>query len=160
MDSIVIPGMLPKHEVESMRPREMEKYIEHIILEVLRKNPRGVTIPELQTKVPFARNTLIKHLNKLVATRQASRSDRGGVAIYYRNGSIRSTVDFRDKTNLNHFYTFMQLENEEGQFVYLQEKEVDEKRTIRVRGGIMINANIAPEFVKKLRDFIFEGEEK
>jgi hypothetical protein len=54
----------------------------------------------------------------------------------------------------------MQLENEEGQFVYLQEKEVDEKRTIRVRGGIMINANIAPEFVKKLRDFIFEGEEK
>jgi hypothetical protein len=160
MDSIVIPAMLPKHEVESMRPREMEKYIEHIILEVLRRNPGGVTIPQLQAKTPFARNTLIKHLNKLVATRQASRSDLGVIAVYYRNGSVRNAIDFRDKTNLSHFYTFMQLENYDGQFVYVQEKEVDEKRTIKVTGGIMINATVAPEFVKKLRDFIFQGEEK
>jgi hypothetical protein len=152
--------MLPKHEVESMRPREMEKYIEHIILEALRRNPGGVTIPQLQAKTPFARNTLIKHLNKLVATRQASRSDLGVIAVYYRNGSVRNAVDFRDKTNLNHYYTFMQLENNEGQFVYVQEKEVDEKRTVKVKGGIMINATVAPEFVKKLRDFVFQEEPK
>jgi hypothetical protein len=158
MDSIVIPGMLPKNEVEAMRPREMEKYIEHIILEVLRRNPGGVTIPQLQAKTPFARNTLIKHLNKLVATRQASRSDLGVIAVYYRNGSVQNSVDFRDKNNLDHFYTFMQLENNEGRFVYVQEKEVDEKRSVKVKGGIMINAALAPEFVKKLRDFIPQEE--
>jgi hypothetical protein len=160
MDSIVVPGLLPQHEVESMRPQEKQKYIEHLILEVLKRNPRGVTIPELQAKTPFARNTLIKHLNKLVATRQASKIDRGGVSIYYRNGSVRTAVDFRDKTNLNHFYTFMRLDNDDGQFIYVQEKEVDETRTIKVKGGIMINEALAPEFVKKLRDFIFQVEEK
>jgi hypothetical protein len=54
----------------------------------------------------------------------------------------------------------MQLENEEGQFIYVQEKEVDELRSIKVRGGIMINASVAPEFIKRLRDFIFQGDEK
>jgi hypothetical protein len=159
LNSIVIPEMLARQKVESMRPREKQKYIEHVILEVLKRNPRGVTISELQAKTPFARNTLMKHLNRLVATRQASRLDRGKISIYYRNGSVQNAVDFRDKTDLDHLYTFMQLENEDGQFVYIQEKEVDEFRSIKVKGGIMINATVAPEFLAKLREFIFQMEE-
>jgi len=160
MNSIVMPDMLPKQKVESMRPREKQKYIEHIILEVLRRNPQGATLSELKGKTPFAKNTLLKHLNRIVATRQAARVDRGKVSFYYRNGTVRNSIDFRDNTNLDHFYTFMELENYDGQFIYVQEKEVDELRSIKVRGGIMINATVAPEFIKKLRDFIFEMEEK
>jgi hypothetical protein len=54
----------------------------------------------------------------------------------------------------------MQLDNNEGEFIYVQEKEVDELRSIKVRGGIMINATVAPEFVRNLRDFIFQIDEK
>jgi hypothetical protein len=160
MSSIVIPGMLPQQQLDSMRPKEKQKYIEHIILQVLERNPRGVAISELEAKTPFARNTLVKHLSKLVATRQATRFDKGKVSIYYRNGSVQTAIDYRDKNNLDHFYTFMQLENYDGHFIYVQEKEVDEKRAVKVKGGIMINATVAPEFVKKLRDFIFQAEEK
>ncbi len=156
MSQIVVPEMLPRDKVESMRPREKQKYIEHIILETLRRNPRGVTIAELQSKTPFSRNTFMEHLGRLVATRQASRLFRGKVSIYYRNGSVQNAFDVRDKTNPDHLYTFMQLENEDGKFIYLQEKEVDEFRSIKVRGGIMINAAIAPEFLNKLRDFVFQ----
>jgi hypothetical protein len=155
-----MPEMLPKQKVESMRPREKQKYIEHIILEVLKRNPLGATVPELQRKTPFAKNTLLKHLNRLVATRQAARVDRGKISFYYRNGSVSNSMDFRDKTNLDHYYTFMQLDNNEGEFIYVQEKEVDELRSIKVRGGIMINATVAPEFVRNLRDFIFQIDEK
>jgi hypothetical protein len=127
-------------------------------LQVLERNPRGFTLSELEAKTPFAKNTLLKHLNKLVATRQAARTDRGKVAIYYRNGSVRLAVDFRDKTKLDHFYTFMQLENVDGHFIYVQEKEVDESRSVKVRGGIMISASIAPDFLGKLRDFVFQPD--
>ncbi len=156
MTSIIVPEMLPEEKIESMRPREKQKYIEHIILEILSRNPRGVTIAELQSKTPFSRNTFMEHFSRLVATRQASRLSRGKVSIYYRNGSVRQAVDVRDSTNPDHLYTFMQLENEDGKFLYLQEKEVDEFRSVKVRGGIMINAEMAPDFLNKLRDFIFQ----
>ncbi len=159
MASIVVPQMLASDKVESMRPREKQKYIEHIILEILRRNPRGVTIAELQAKTPFSRNTFMEHLGRLVATRQASRLYRGKVSIYYRNGSVQNAIDVRDKTNPDHLYTFMKLENEDGKFIYVQEKEVDEFRSIKVRGGIMINAPVALEFLNKLRDFVFQVEE-
>jgi hypothetical protein len=156
MTSIVVPEMLPEEKIDSMRPREKQKYIEHIILEILSRNPRGVTIAEIQSKTPFSRNTFMEHFSRLVATRQASRLSRGKVSIYYRNGSVRQSVDVRDSTNPDRLYTFMQLENEDGKFLYLQEKEVDEFRSVKVRGGIMINAQMAPEFLNKLRDFIFQ----
>ena len=159
MGSIAIPEMLPRQQLESMRPREKQKYIEHIMLEALRRNPRGVTIAELQAKIPFSRNTLTEHLSRLVATRQASRFFRGKVAIYYRNGSVRNAIDFRDPTNQDHLYTFMQLENEDGLFVYVQEKEVDEFRSIKVKGGIMISAAVTPQFLNRLRDFVFQKED-
>src|SRR5712692_1737461 len=127
--------MLPRQKVESMRPREKQKYIEHIMLEVLRRNPRGITVSELQEKTPFSRNTIMEHLSRLVSTRQASRLSRGNISIYYRNGSVQNAVDFRDRTNPDRLYTMMQLENEDGQFLYVQEKEVDEFRSVKVRGG-------------------------
>src|SRR6266568_7884559 len=150
--------MLPEEKIESMRPREKQKYIEHIILEILSRNPRGVTIAELQSKTPFSRNTFMEHFSRLVATRQASRLSRGKVAIYYRNGSVRKAIDVRDPLDPDHLYSFMQLENEDGKFLYLQEKEVDEFRAVKIRGGIMINAKMAPSFLSKLRNFVFEED--
>lgn len=153
--SIIVPQILPSEKVDSMRPKEKQKYIEHLILEILKRNPRGVTIAELQSRTPFSRNTFMEHLGRLVATRQASRIYRGKVAIYYRNGSVQNAVDVRDKTEPDHFYTFMQLENEDGKFIYVQEKEVDEFRSIKVNGGVMINTKISVEFLNKLQDFVF-----
>ncbi|HYU56246.1 MAG TPA: hypothetical protein VEL71_08530 [Candidatus Dormibacteraeota bacterium] len=154
-----MPQMLPSDKVDSMRPREKQKYIEHIILEILKRNPRGVTIAELQDKTPFSRNTLMEHLSRITATRQASRMRRGKVSIYYRNGTVQNAIDIRDKTDPDHLYTLMQLENEDGKFIYVQEKEVDEFRSIKVRGGIMINARMALEFLNTLREFVFEAKE-
>lgn len=158
MTSIIVPELLPEKEIESMRPREKQRYIESVILKVLERSPRGATISEIESRTHFARNTVTKHLNRLVATRQATRAVRSGVSIYYRNGNVVAAIDYRDRTNPDHFYTLMKLRNEDGDFVYVQEKEVDELRSIKVRGGVMIAASVAPGFVKRLRDFVFEVE--
>lgn len=156
MVTILAPGLLPEEKVETMRPKEKQRYIENIILKVLELNPMGVTISAIEEKTHFARNTVTKHLNKLAATRQASKLIHGSVSVYYRNGSVTSAFDFRDKNNPGHFYTVEKLRNLEGEFLYIQEKEVDELQSIRVRGGIMISSTMAPELISKLRDFMLE----
>jgi predicted transcriptional regulator len=152
----MVPQMLSADKIESMRPREKQNYIDHLILEILKRNPRGVTIAELQSKTPFSRNTFMEHLGRLVATRQASRIYRGKVSIYYRNGSVQNAMEIRDIADPNHVYSVMQLLNEDGNFIYVQEKEIDESRTIRVKGGIMINAKTVVDFLSKLQDFTYK----
>src|SRR5205807_8951877 len=86
MAVIQTPKVLPVKEVISMRPQDREHYIEKIMLKILEMNPRGVTIPEIASRTGFYRDTVGKHLDKLVATREGYRVVRGNVSVYYKNG--------------------------------------------------------------------------
>src|SRR2546427_2545313 len=124
--SIQAPKVLPVKEVISMRPQDREHYVEKIMLKILEMNPRGVTIPEIASRTGFYRDTVAKHLDKLAATREAYRVTRGNVSIYYKNGQVVHATDVKDASSPNKTYSFYKLENEDGKFVYIQEKECDE----------------------------------
>src|SRR5207244_5742248 len=117
-------------------------------------NPRGVTIPEIATRTGFYRDTVSKHLDKLVATREAYRVTRGNVSVYYKNGQVVHATDVKDTSSPNRTYTFYKLENEDGKFIYVQEKEVDEFRAVSVKGGIMIDHRYALQFMKEFQNFL------
>jgi len=154
MVAIQVPKVLPIKEVISMRPQDRENYVEKIILNILEMNPRGVTVSEIVRKTLFYRDTVAKHLERLAATREAYSVMRGNVTVYYRNGQVVHATDVKDSTSPDRTYTFYKLENEDGKFIYVQEKELDEFRSVKVKGGIMIDARYALQFIKELQSFL------
>ena len=137
-----------------MRPKDKERYIETVILELLQLNPRGITIREVADKTGFNRDTVAKHLERLAATREAYKTIRSNLSVYYRNGQVVHATDVKDTTAPDRRYTFFKLENEDGRFYYIQEKEVDEFRAIRVKGGIFVNADYVMQFIKEFQKFV------
>ena len=154
MAVIQIPKVLPSKEVIAMRPQDREHYVEKVLLRILEMNLRGVTIPEIAAKTGFYRDTVAKHLDRLVATREAYRVTRGNVSVYYKNGQVVHATDVKDTSSPNRTYTFYKLENEDGTFIYIQEKEIDEFRAITVKGGIMIDARHALQFMRDFQNFM------
>ena|SRR2546427_11266484 len=149
-------GILSQEEVKALRPRERDAYIEKIILEILRLNARGVIISQVSDQTGFSRDTVSKHLDRLSAIREAYKVDRG-VSVYYKNGKVADEQDLKVLTSDDRTYTLYKLENEDGKFIYIQEREIDEFRSVKVRGGIMINAKDFKTFLTGLQNFALEG---
>lgn len=157
---IAVPRtILSQNEIQVLSPQERDFYIRNVILEILKLNDRrGITVSQVASATNFNRMTISKHLDILVAIGEAYKIQRSNLFIYYKNGKIVHETDvqsiaFSDKT-----YTFYKLENNEGKFIYIQEKELDEFRVPHVKGGVMINMKDMSNFLTRLHKF-FEKED-
>src|SRR5438132_588673 len=150
---LVLPrSILSQEEIKVLRPRDRESYIESVILEILALNPHGITVSLTTKETGFSRDTVAKHLERLLAIREAYKVDRG-VAIFYKNGKVADEHDLNLITSDDKTYAFYKLVNEDGEFVYIQEREIDEFRVIKVKGGIMINSKDFKPFMSALQNF-------
>lgn len=149
--------MLGHEEIKGLRPKDREAYIESVILRFLKQNPRGLTISHMLELTGFSRDTISKHLERLVAIREAYKIGKG-VSIYYPNGKVVHEQNLRLVEGGNRTYAFYKLVNDDGDFLYIQEREVDEFRSVKVRGGIMVNAKYFKPFITALQNFVVEGE--
>jgi hypothetical protein len=149
--------ILSREEIKALSPAERDAYIQSVILDILNMNPHGITVFQISSVVPFSRPTIAKHLDILVAIGEAYKIERGNLSIYYKNGKIVHEVDVQSTVISDKIYTFYKLENAEGRFLYIQEKELDEFRAPRVKGGIMINEKDVPRFLLELEKFVKEG---
>jgi predicted transcriptional regulator len=158
MSLLLPPSMRSKEEVLSMSPKDRDKYMEYVILEMLKLNPRGATISEITDATGFYRDTIAKHLNRLTAIREAYKLERGAVSIYYKNGRIihARTVEHSFKNDKR--FTFFRLQNDEEKSIYIQEKETNSLGTVKVKGGIIIKDEDFLEFMKELQKFMVEVE--
>jgi len=152
------PSMRTQEEVLSMSPKDRDKYMEHVILEILRLNLQGATIPEIADATGLYRNTITKHLNRLVAIREAYKIERGAVSIYYKNGKVVHARSLEHSFANDKRYSFFRLINDEEKSVYIQEKETNSFGTIKVKGGIIIKDEDFLEFIKELQKFMVEIE--
>ena len=151
---IVAPkSVLASSEINALRPSEREDYIRAVTLEILRKNENGVTISEVMKATGFNRVTVTKHLEYLVATREAYKKERGIGAIYFKNGKLVHETDKLSVSCDNKVYQFFRLENPDGVFVYVQEQEKDEFRAVNVKGGVMIPIKHFASFMRGLSNF-------
>ena len=153
--------ILSQNKIQVLSPQERDFYIRNVILEILKLNEqRGITVSQVASVTNFNRMTISKHLDILVALGEAYKIQRSNLFIYYKNGKIVHATDvqstvFNDKT-----YTFYKLENNEGKFIYIQERELDEFRVPHVKGGVMINMKDIPNFMTKLHEFVEKEESK
>jgi len=152
------PVMRTQKEVLSMSPKNRDKYMEHVVLKILRLNPQGVTIPEISAATRLYRHTITKHLNRLVAIREAYKIERGSVSIYYKNGKVLHVRDVEHSFANDKRYSFFRLVNDEEKSVYIQEKETNSFGTVKVKGGIIIRDENFLEFMKELQKFVVEVE--
>lgn len=158
MSLLLPPAMRTKEEVLSMSPKDRDKYMEHVILEILRLNPQGATITEIADPTGLYRNTIAKHLNRLTAIREAYKIERGPVSIYYKNGKVVHARTVEHSFANDKRYTFFRLQNDEEKSVYIQEKETNSFGTVKVKGGIIIEDEDFFEFMKELQKFMVEVE--
>jgi predicted transcriptional regulator len=154
MEVSVPSTILSPEEVQVLRPSEREKYVRGLIKNILSLNENGVMVSEIVNATNLNRITVTKHLEYLVAVREAYKSDRGTGSIYYQNGRLVHSTDRVSVPIGNKVYDFLKLENAEGNFVFIQEKERDELRLTRVKGGIMIKCQDMLGFKAALNKFI------
>jgi len=146
--SILSPG-----EIKALKPNEREDYIRAVILDILRKNEQGVTISEVIEATSFNRVTITKHLEYLVAVREAYKRERGIGTVYFKNGKLVHETDRSSITCGNKAYQFFRLQNPDGVFIYIQEQEKNELRAVNVKGGLMIPLHCFQPFMKGLIHF-------
>jgi hypothetical protein len=146
--------ILSSEEVQALKPMERENYVRSLIKNILSMNENGVMASEIVDATNLNRITVTKHLEYLVAIREAYKSDRGSGSIYYINGRLIHPTDRLSVPIENKIYEFFKLENAEGHFVFIQEKEEDELRAKTVKGGIMIRCQDLFKFMDGLQKFM------
>jgi len=102
------------------------------------------------------RNTITKHLKRLVAIREAFVQKRGNLSIFYNNGEIILKQDILSNIVRNTSYTFHRIINDEGKYIYIQEKNADFYGNVKVSGGIMIRDEDFLTFLNELQNFALE----
>ena len=150
--------MLSPEEIKALKPRERENHIRTLTRNILSMNEKGVMVSEMATATGLNRITVTKHLEHLVAIREAYKKDRGTGAVYYQNGTLVHSTDRFTMNIGNKIYDFVLLENAEGRFVFIQEKEQDELRLMTIKGGIMIRYEDFNQFMKGLQKFMVQAE--
>lgn len=153
-------NLVSNEELQSLRPKDRDQYVQKLTLEILEINPQGVTVSEIADQTKINRNTVASHMKTLVAIREAYAINRGNLSIFYKNGKVVHARSTEHRFPNDRFYKFYRLENEQGKFVYIQERQLDELRAIKVRGGIMINDKDFNEFYRELRNFAMEVTER
>ena len=151
---------ISRDELRSLRPKDKNQYIQKLILQILEMNNQGVTVSELSEQTNIHRNTLSSHIKTLIATREAYAIKRGKISIFYKNGKVVHAKSTEQKFPNDRFYRFYRLENEHGKFIYIQERQLDEFRAVKVKGGIMIDDRDFVKFMNELQKFAMEVTER
>lgn len=138
-----------KEEAIKDTPKEKERYADDIILEFLDRNPNGVSITQIVSRTKLARNTVNRHLEKLVAIGKIKKRDFGHLALYLKGGYIDEESEEKHEFSDDRRFSFNIVNRGvEGNFVYVQQRELGPFMDEKVTGGIMINVKDAEKFSK------------
>ena len=133
-----------------MSPQDQEEYVGKKIKQILHLNPDGITVPEICETTPFTRPTIIKHLERLSASREAYKIKRRRLTIYYPNGRIvHPEAMIKVETENGGILRGTFLNNNFGEFIYIE--DINDKH---ISGGGMLislkNFESFEELVKRV----------
>lgn len=141
--------------IKSWRVEDREKYIDTVMMDFLNANSgQGLTIEDLKTVTRFDRRTISTHLEKFVARGEVYKELRGKrLNIFHTNGQAVGKPEFVKSGQHDHYFRLYRLENDDGNFVYIQERELDSFKRDNVKGVIKIRDGEIQDFIKKLHAF-------
>jgi predicted transcriptional regulator len=135
-----------------MYPVEREQIIHTKIPEVLKDNPRGLTMTQLVKNTKFSRKAIEKHLQVLILENEIYMKQFGVTKVYYPNHRIHH-FDFEKLKYNNRTIWFDILENEFGKYLLIQKKKKVENKWISEH-SITIPLEQSKKFLKVLNDVL------
>lgn len=153
--------LLSRESAVKLSPLEKDKYYDKVIVDILSANPTGVSAVEIEKATGFYGRTVRDHLRKLTALGKAYGITRSGVVFYFPSGKIEDDpLVIPSTTRDGLFYVVNKLVNQRGKFVYIQQKEMDEYRTLVVKGGILIAEEDVKDFITKMHTHCAKNKEQ
>lgn len=141
-----------------MYPANKERLIHSRVLEILKNNPKGLTMTEIVRNAKFSRKAIEKHLEILILENEIYMKKFGVTKVYYPNHRIHH-FDFEKLNYNNKTIWFDILENEFGRYLLIQKK----KKTNgdwEHEHSITIPLEHAQEFLKVLKKTLDSGRVK
>ena len=134
--------------MKNTAPFKKEEILREKTLELLKKNPKGLTTTEIQRLTKISRKTIEKHLQLLVSENEIYMKQFGPTRVYYPNHRLHY-LDFEKLMLNNKCYWFDIMENEYGKFLAIQEKRKNNDKFI-TKGSILIPLEKVGLFVNSL----------
>ena len=134
--------------MKNTAPFKKEEILREKTLELLKKNPKGLTTTEIQRLTKISRKTIEKHLQLLVYENEIYMKQFGPTRVYYPNHRLHY-LDFEKLMLNNKCYWFDIMENEYGKFLAIQEKRKNNDKFI-TKGSILIPLEKVGLFVNSL----------
>jgi len=106
-----------------------EKMISKKVLELLKNNPKGLTMTELVKNTKFSRKAIEKHLEILIIENEIYMKKFGVTKVYYPNHRIHH-FDFEKLNYNNKTIWFDILENEFGKYLLIQKKKKEDNEWV------------------------------
>lgn len=106
----------------ALYPAEKEKIIHNKVLNILRNNPKGMTMTDIVRATKFSRKAIEKHLQVLILENEIYMKQFGITKVYYPNHRIPH-LDFERLDYNNKTIWFDILENEYGKYLLIQKKK-------------------------------------
>ena len=99
------------------------------VLELLKNNPKGLTMTELVKNTKFSRKAIEKHLEILIIENEIYMKKFGVTKVYYPNHRIHH-FDFEKLNYNNKTIWFDILENEFGKYLLIQKKKKEDNEWV------------------------------
>jgi hypothetical protein len=146
--------LVSESAIKSFSPQDRLQYYDKVILEVLRANSDGLTAPEVESATGFYRRTVAQHLSRLVERGEATSMQRGKISMYYPNGDVvGKPFVIQSKIRDGRQYVVNKLKGKEGISYYIQLKELDAYRTLKVKGGITVDKEDLEHFIRSISTY-------
>lgn len=147
--------LMPPEIVKSWRVEDRDKYIDKVLMDILTANSDiGLTIDDLRTVTSFDRRTISTHLSNFVARGEVFEELRGQrLRSYKANGQPVGKPEIINGDNPDHYFRLYRLETLDGNFIYVQERELDKFKRDNVRGVVKIRDEEINDFIKKIHTF-------
>lgn len=149
------PKIISKEKYLGMATTDQENYIKKKVIEILKINPNGITIPDIIDNTHFKnRQTLIKHIERLISSGQAYKIKRRNLTTYYINGipDHPATV-LKIITESGNIIRGKILKNDFDKCIYLEYDDTN------IKGGILIKSSDIKEFGEIVNKLIKEVED-
>lgn len=144
---------LSKEEYLLLNQFQKSNYVEKIlyrIFELNAENNSGLTMHQLVQVLPFSRNTIQKHLNRIFEKREIYYTS-GTPRKYFKNGRISHKIEDLSFYIENKKFTFQILANNIGPLkIFIREQKIDDYGESHTSGGIIIDSNQYEKFLEEL----------
>jgi hypothetical protein len=147
-----------KGEIENIDPTQRKDYYRMLLKDILKKNPKGVTVAQIAALTKISKKTISYNLDFLVATRDAYKWEYGPKSIvFFPNGKLLHPIADVPVEIGGRYYTFRHIINDFGEFIHIKEKKDEGRNTFTTVGGIIVRKSALKDFIKNLEE-LYEGE--